>query len=347
MFKVRASVDPQGLCRESRPFDHLTRLLTSLETRRGAVSALVQLAWGNALGPVARCPLLRQRPCVDHERERVRGLISSDRPDPDQGKSRASVDTTCAPEPIPNGTNPGCASDCAAPQGGTASCDNGGCIRDCTVSRHRICGSGAGVCQECCDDTHCLYLGEGSSCWDGTCQCPAGLTFCEGEGECVDTSIEPFHCGGCDQGARAAAAWTGGVEPRSHAALTVTPNWTLSADWAIVPATRSASDNLDVLVPTRQSGLRRSRLLRLCGRCGVASCGCCPDGRCRCGGSCCQPHEECLVFEPGPVTSDQECLVLEIETFQPDGTARICSPCDRCGREVLLQLPKRAVRLLR
>ena len=110
---------------------------------------------------------------------------------------RRELGRACAPSPCARGFKP-CGQACIpvaacctnADCAGGKTCQGGNCA--CPSGRHDC---GDGICRACCTDEHCPA---GRPCQAGTCACPVDRpTDCGGD--CVDTSSDPAHCGGCDR----------------------------------------------------------------------------------------------------------------------------------------------------
>ena len=191
------------------------------------------------------------------------------------------------------------ASDCTAPRNGTVACSQGRCVKHCTNNFHRICGSGAGVCQECCEDkpSHCNSI-EGTTCINGRCKCSGGLTRCGTVGqspspECVDLSREPYHCGSCGNVCPSGRCVNGKCKPPETCGTHCTKQGCVEiecrGDQECVNSNCACPDGT---VDCDGDGFCES-----CGRCGVTTCPtdpvtdqpgfCCAGGYCSCGGTCC------------------------------------------------------------
>jgi hypothetical protein len=217
-------------------------------------------------------------------------------------------------------------SDCAAPQGGTATCFEGSCVNICTNPRHRICGSDPdvsdpGVCQECCNDTQCRNL---AICQDVKCQCLGEMTVCDAE--CVDTNIEPYHCGRCGIRCPSGTCVNGQCEAPESCGLVCNPQQDPDCEPVECPGNKVCHEN-ECVCPPGMVDCDGDGVCEACGRCDVTECPptggaagvCCPDGRCSCGGECCDSGKECFWLED---LSRPD--ILDIET---------CEPCDGCAPE--------------
>jgi hypothetical protein len=222
------------------------------------------------------------------------------------------------------------ASNCTAPQNGSVSCSQGRCIKHCANTFHRICGSGAGVCQECCADNpnHCDSI-EGTTCVNGTCQCSGGLTRCGVLGgspapECIDLSREPYHCGSCGNRCPSGRCVNGGCAPQETCNLRCDPLHDPDCEPAECPGDKRCV-NRKCACPAGWVDCDGDGFCEACGRCGVTTCPadpatnvagfCCAGGFCSCGGVCCA-GPDCWV-EPTGHGSEGE----------PTGERETCTGC--------------------
>lgn len=203
--------------------------------------------------------------------------------------------------------------DCTAPVGGSVTCSaQGFCNRTCNNTLHRICGSNPSVCQECCNNhSQCRSIDEASTCVGGQCRCPAGFTRCGME--CIDTRIEPNHCGSCAGVCESGTCNNGECTVESCGGFCNPQHQNCDegdiclGDKTCVPVFNGTCRCPSGTVACNDNGSCDS-----CGRCGV-SCPpdpqtgspgfCCPGGFCSCGGSCGTGCDECWLTPSG---QDQE-----------------------------------------
>jgi hypothetical protein len=109
---------------------------------------------------------------------------------------------------------------CTNACGATESCSAGECIVSCTASHHGVCvntdaeGMRTQICADFNHDSmNCgacnTVCTAGSTCTNGTCQCPGGGTACSGM--CVDTNTDPTNCGSCLSSCGDGGTCSGGV----------------------------------------------------------------------------------------------------------------------------------------
>ncbi|MGH2613708.1 MAG: pentapeptide repeat-containing protein [Thermomicrobiales bacterium] len=256
-------------------------------------------------------------PTCDAEGQCVQCVDSGDCPDPGPCRTRACVGNVCQPEIVPDGASP---SGCDAPVGGDAFCSQGACIQRCDNNLHRICGSGAGVCQECCNEQHCNSIG--GPCENGTCQCPGSSESRCGM-ECVSLSIEPNNCGGCGVECASGTCSNGTCRTPESCGLNCNPQHDPDCEPEICTGDKECSQALNGICtcPDGMVDCDGDGFCEACGRCGVTACPpdpetgedgfCCPGGYCSCGGQCCA-GPECWVTvitdgEGSPIGQEEHC----------------------------------------
>jgi hypothetical protein len=298
---------------DDRSFDRLTRLFSSVGSRCGTRRGVLRLALGGTL--------LGQIPDTLGSAGEARGddndaCFKKRRATPIAELKAFEAFAACCST-----------SDCAAPQGGSVTCSNGYCFKECTNLFHSICGSGGGICQECCDDTQCVYLDVNATCQGGTCQCPEGLTVCDRY--CVDTNKEPYHCGRCSNRCRSGTCVNGQCRTPESCNLVCNPQHDPDCEPVECPGDKVCEDN-ECVCPSGMVDCDQDGVCEACGRCTVTTCPpdpttgavgeCCPDGRCSCGGACCISGEECFPDE-GRVCEARQTGTSECE---------FCATCDYC-----------------
>jgi hypothetical protein len=277
------------------------------------------------------CP--SSAPTCNAQGQCVGCLAENDCPDPGPCHTRQCVSGTCSPQPVPDGIQCGSSgrccggackqcctvADCTAPSGGTVECTQGFCNKRCDNPLHRVCGANPGVCQECCSDVTCSNVNPGSSCVNGQCKCPNGLTWCGME--CVNTDIEPYHCGACNRLCESGQCQNGTcLEPQICGIPC--PNPKIDCEPPICEGDQDC-ELRKCVCPAGTVDCDRDYTCEACGRCGVTTCPvdpqseqtgfCCSDGRCSCGGNCCDSGSKCFVVASGrdpegvPIGETEEC----------------------------------------
>jgi hypothetical protein len=285
-------------------------------------------------------------PACTSDGQCVACVVPGDCPDPGPCRTRACVNNTCQPQVAENSTNPrnacpgaevccsgACANccvsgDCTPPANGSATCSQGRCQRFCDNNLHRICGDGAGVCQECCNENQCSTIG--GDCVNGTCQCP-GANESRCGMECINLSIEPNNCGACGVECASGTCVNGRCREPEPCGSTCPPQIPeCEPEPEFCPGDKECTGPiLDGICtcPDDMVDCDGDGFCEACGRCGVTACAddpetgepgfCCPGGYCSCGGECCA----------GP-----ECWVTTIEDGEgtPIGRREQCDNTSGC-----------------
>ena len=199
--------------------------------------------WSSARPPACGCtPSCAGRACGDDGCGGSCGTCASDRTCSAAGSCACSGGRTdCGGSCVDTATDAAHCGGCGVACGGGQRCEGGSCVSSCTPScAGRVCGddgcggscgscaagqtcSAAGACVSSCtpscagrvcgDDGcggSCGACGAGRVCDGvGSCVCGSGRADCGGS--CVDTSVDPLHCGGCGSACAAGQACVSGA----------------------------------------------------------------------------------------------------------------------------------------